>query len=153
MLGALAQLHPEPLSRNQVATLADVSPKSGTFSDYLSALRKSGLMEDSGDGRLMLTAAGIDHAGDAVGAGAPSPDVLAAMWGAKLKAGARRMLSELMAAHPDGITREELGERAEISVSSGTFSDYLSALNRNGLLEKRSGQLYAGEALFLGQGR
>lgn len=149
MLDALAMLHPSPLSRSQVALLADISPKSGTFSDYLSSLKRGGFVVEEPSG-LTLTTPGVEQAPNGVGAGAPSPQALAEMWGRKLKAGARRMLDALLQAHPDGLTREELAERSEISKGSGTFSDYLSSLRRNGLAEERSGVVYAGEALFLG---
>lgn len=152
MLGALAQLYPAPLTRSQVALLADVSPRSGTFSDYLSALRRAGLIDELADKRLHLTQAGQGHTADLLGSGPPSPEALADMWGRKLKAGARRMLAALMA-HREGLTREILAERAEVSARSGTFSDYLSALRRNGLVEERGGLLYPGEALYLGQSR
>lgn len=35
---------------------------------------------------------------------------------------------------------------------SGTFSDYLSALRRNNLVEERAGLLFPGDALYLSQG-
>jgi len=149
MLSSLAMLHPEPLSRVQVATLSDISPKSGTFSDYLSSIKRAGLVVEE-HGKVELTTAGQGEMGGELGAGAPSPAELQAMWGRKLKAGARRMLDALMEVHPDGLSREELADRSEIARSSGTFSDYLSSLKRNALAEEHSGVVYAGEALFLG---
>jgi hypothetical protein len=149
MLSALAQLHPTPLTRGQVATLSDISPTSGTFSDYLSAIRSAGLIVE--DGRtLALSDTGQAMVAGELGSGAPTSDELLEMWGRKLKAGARRMLGALHEAYPDGLTRAELGERSEISTTSGTFSDYLSALRRNGLLDEAGGLVRAGEALFLG---
>ena len=154
MLSALAQLHPPPLTRGQIATLSDISPTSGTFSDYLSAIRSAGYIVESRDGGenvIALSDAGRDLVTGELGAGAPTSDQLLEMWGRKLKAGARRMLDALHDVHPDGLTRSELGERAEISTTSGTFSDYLSMLRRNGLLdESQPGVVRAGAALFLG---
>lgn len=150
MLEALASLHPTALTRVQVATLADISPRSGTFSDYMSALRVGGLIAESGN-TIALTEAGVALAGGAVGRGAPSPAEMIDMWSRKLKAGARRMLAVLHEVYPDGVDRRELGERAEISSISGTFSDYLSILRGNGLIEEDGGLIRAGAALFLGQ--
>lgn len=100
---------------------------------------------------LDLAPAGQHLLADDLGSGAPSSDDLLEMWGRKLKAGARRMLAVLHEAYPSGLTRAELGERAGISHASGTFSDYLSMLRRNGLLDEgEPGQVRAGEALFLG---
>jgi uncharacterized protein len=149
MLTALARLHPVPLTRVQVATLADVSPKSGTFSDYVSAIKRAGLVVE-GHGGLSLTGAGEEQLTDELGAGAPSVEELHAMWARKFKAGARRMLGVLVEAYPDGLTRDELAEAAEIARTSGTFSDYLSALKRNAVAEEREGEVFAGEALFIG---
>lgn len=149
MLAALAQLHPEPLTRVQVGTLADITPKSGTFSDYLSALKRAELIIEE-HGRIALTPGGQEQTVDTLGSGAPTPTELQAMWGAKLKAGARRMLDALMEAHPDGLTRHALAERSEITAGSGTFSDYLSMLRRTTLAHESGGYVYAGDALFLG---
>jgi uncharacterized protein len=149
MLASLAMLHPTPLTRVQVATLSDIAPKSGTFSDYLSTLKRAGLVDEQ-SGKLELTDRGHEEMADQVGVGAPSPEELSAMWGRKLKAGARRMLDALMASHPDGLTRAELAEASEITAGSGTFSDYLSSLRRNALAEEHGGEVFAGEALFLG---
>jgi hypothetical protein len=150
MVEMLGRLHPEPLTRVQLGTLADITPTSGTFSDYLSSLRRAGLVDDASDGRVALTQAGLDAAAAHVGLGSPSPAELKEMWSRKFKAGARRMLDELFAVYPDGLTRDELSDRAEITKSSGTFSDYLSSLRRNKIIVERDGSIYAGDALFLG---
>jgi hypothetical protein len=152
MLSALAQLHPTPLTRSQVATLSDISPAGGTFSDYLSAIRSNGLIAEE-RGTIALTAAGEALVAGELGSGAPTPDELLEMWGRKLKAGARRMLAVLHEVYPDGVTRAELAERSEVSAAGGTFSDYLSSLRRNGLIDEQSGVIRAGEALFLGSAR
>ena len=73
------------------------------------------------------------------------------MWNRKLDAGARRMLRVLVDIYPDGIGRTELGERVEISATSGTFRGYLSRLRVNRLLDESGGLIRGGEALFLGE--
>ena len=150
MLSALSQLHPTPLTRSQIATLADVSPAGGTFSDYLSAIRSNGLILEE-NGTIALTSAGQQLVAGELGSGAPTPQQLLDLWGRKLKAGARRMLAVLHNVYPDGVTRAELAERAEVSAAGGTFSDYLSSLRRNGLIDESGGQIRAGAALFLGE--
>lgn len=153
MLSALAQLHPTPLTRSQIATLSDISPAGGTFSDYLSAIRSNGLIDEA-NGTIALTDVGQALVAGDLGTGAPTPEQLLEMWGRKLKAGARRMLAVLYEVYPDGVSRPELAERAEISAAGGTFSDYLSSLRRNGLLdETQPGVVRAGAALFLGSDR
>jgi DNA-binding transcriptional ArsR family regulator len=148
MLAALAQLHPTPLTRVQVGTLAEVQP-GGTFSSYLSALRAAGLVDLLADGRLVLTDEGQTRVAGEIGSGAPTTAELVATWRRKMKAGAGRMLDVLVVIHPDGLTRAELAERAEVQ-PGGTFSSYLSSLRRNGLLDETGISLRAGDALFLG---
>jgi hypothetical protein len=149
MLSALAWLHPTPLTRGQLATLSDVSPAGGTFSDYLSAIRGNGLIVEE-RGTIGLTEAGLSLMSAELGQRAPTSEELLETWGRKLKAGARRMLQVLHDAYPEGMSRTELSERADVSAAGGTFSDYLSALRRNGLLDESGGLIRAGEALFLG---
>jgi hypothetical protein len=72
-------------------------------------------------------------------------------WRAALKGGTRRMLDELLAHHPRGISRSELAGRVGIE-ATGTFGAYLSTRRRNGLLDERDGQLHAADVLFLAPG-
>ena len=151
MLEAVASLHPMPLTRAQLGTLAKVKSSGGTYGAYLSALRTSGLLEE-GDRGLTCTQAGFDFLGTEPPAPA-TPDELRAMWRDRLKAGARTMLDLLIDAHPDGMERQELGERAAITSTGGTFGAYLSMLRTAGLLDERDGLIYANEVLFIGAAR
>jgi hypothetical protein len=147
MLDVLATFDPQPLSRRQLGTLANVQSSGGTFSDYLSSLRGAGYIRESG------TQVGITNAGRAAATtiGAElTTEFLVATYGRKLKAGARRMLDILVEISPDWISRAELGERASVQSSGGTFSDYLSSLRRNDLIEENGSMVRAGETLFLG---
>jgi predicted transcriptional regulator len=149
MLQALASLDPKPLSRSQVATLAGISPSSGTFTSYLSDLRGNGFINENGNG-LAITETGIEFlAGDWPDAPS-STEALVSLWSSKLKAGARRMLDALVDIHPRGVSRSILGERAGIEPTSGTFTSYLSDLRRNGLIEEDQGQVAAADTLFIG---
>lgn len=150
MLVALARLHPQPLLRSQLGTLADIAWTSGTFRGYLSSLRTAGLIDEPDKQTVALSAAGADLMADQLGSGAPSVDELVEMWNRKLDAGARRMLGVLVEIYPDGITRVGLGERVGIEATSGTFRGYLSRLRINRLLREDSALIFAGEALFLG---
>ena len=148
MLAAVASLHPMPLTRAQVGTLAKVKRTGGTFSTYLGLLKQNGyLLED--DDRLTITQAGFDALGTAPPAPA-TPDELRAMWRDRLKAGARRMLDELIERHPNWMSRADLADAAGIAMSGGTFSTYLGMLRTAGLIDEDSGHVRAGDVLFLG---
>jgi hypothetical protein len=147
MLTALASTLRPTLSRNQVATLAGLKVTGGTFAKYLSILRTGGLVEDRA-GELAITEPGLAAVG---GRSAPaSTEELLSQWKAKLPGASRDMLDVVVAAHPRGITREELGQRLNLETSGGTFAKYLSLLRSNGLVESNGGELMASEALFLG---
>jgi hypothetical protein len=60
------------------------------------------------------------------------------------------MLTALIDAYPSGLTKEELGERAGIVTTGGTFTTYLGELTRNGLAERAGDQYVATEILMHG---
>lgn len=150
MLAVLAAFRGRALSRRQLATLSGLSPQTGTYSAYLSALRTSGLISDGSDG-LEITPAGLDYFG---GGALPNPPTstadLVAVFGRRLKAGARKMLDVVIEAYPEAISRAELAKAAELSAATGTFSAYLSALRGNALIDDVSDGIRASEALFIG---
>jgi hypothetical protein len=139
-----------PISRAELAVLS-VMNESGTFTTYLGNLRGAGMVTDS-EGRLVYaTAKGREAIPDC--GTLPTCAELVQSWGSKgLRAGARRMLEELVNAYPKGLTREELAERTQHALS-GTFTTYLGNIVGSNLAERRAGKLYATEALFMGGGR
>jgi hypothetical protein len=150
MLEALASLHPMPLTRAQVGTLAKVKRTGGTFSTYLGHLRVAGYIAEDGE-RLSITPDGLD----AIGVNVPQPKTgpeLLELWRDRLKAGGRRMLEVLVDAYPQMISRDELAERAGIERTGGTFSTYLGHLRTAGLITEDDGLIRANEVLFLGAG-
>jgi hypothetical protein len=120
-----------PLTRRQWATMAGMSASSGTFSNYLSRLR--------GQGAIVETEAGFSVApGVAVMPGAPaSAAALRETWKTTklLRGGPARMIDALAAAGSDGMDRANLAERVGMVATSGTYTNYLSRLRVNGLVE------------------
>ncbi|HYI67100.1 MAG TPA: hypothetical protein VEW95_09270 [Candidatus Limnocylindrales bacterium] len=151
MLVALAQVHPRPLSRQQLSFLADVKI-GGTFTDYLRSIVEAGYAFETGAKEIALTDAGVDQVRDQVGAGAPGRDELIALYSPRLKAGARRMLEVLLDRHPDTLARAELSELADVRIG-GTFTDYLRSLTSNRLAAEDVGGIGLSDELFLGEGR
>ena len=125
MLIALAQTT-AGCKRVQLAILAGMSARSGTFSTYLGRLRSLGYMTDA-DGRMFATDSGIDALGDFQLL--PTGHALVEHWGNFLgNGGLRRMYDALVEAGATGLTRGELARRADLSSGSGTFSTYLGKL-------------------------
>ena len=135
MLTVLAQ-HPEGCDRTQLALLAGLSPKSGTFSTYLGRLRTSGWAASNGD-RLVATPDGVEALGEYPPL--PAGPALVAYWldWCGRQGGRRRILEVLIDAGPHGLARDDVATAANLSPGSGTFSTYLGKLRSAKLIEGR----------------
>lgn len=141
------------LTKAQLATLADVNRKSGTFSDYVRVLAQHGYIEDGGSS-VHLLKSGADAIGVSIRSAPPTTEEILAWYTPKLRAGARRMLELLVRHYPREMKKETLAAEANVNRNSGTFSDYVRVLDRNGLIEgtsKNSRTLRANPTLFLNQ--
>ncbi len=146
MLQVLASRYPMTFTRSQLALLANLSPKSGTYGTYLSLLRSQGLIEI--DAEIHITDAGINYVGNEKPKPQTQEEILD-MWRNNLTGGARRMFDVLVDEYPRQIDKAELGERTEMSYNSGTFGTYVSLLRRNGLVEVTGTYIKASSSLFL----
>lgn len=148
MLKAAAMFSPKPITKTRMAALARLSYTSGSFSTYLSTLKREGLI--TGDGNnFTITGNGLQHAGD-VEPLPTDPMILIDLWCDVIgnQGGASRMLRILSKRYPNSLTKQELGEWVEMSHTSGSFSTYLSTLKRNGLIKIESGEVKAADELF-----
>jgi hypothetical protein len=137
MLFVLQALGGKPLTRPNLGILSVISPSSGSFSDYLSVLRTREFIVEDHNGCITRTdvPVGDPILDDAISV-MTSRRALIERWSKKLKkAGIRRMFEALVAAYPEEITRADLAERSGMS-RSGSFSDYLSVLRTNRLIEE-----------------
>jgi hypothetical protein len=147
MVESLGRMYPLRLTTSQWGTVARLKTSGGTWSTYLSDIRKAGFVDESADG-WQLTDAGFDYLG-----GQPAPmtaEELQQHYRSILRDGAKRMLDVLMKSYPAWISTEELSERAALTVTGGTWSTYLSDLTRNGLAEKSGHQIRATDILMNG---
>ena len=132
------------LTKKQLAVRAGLSSNSGTFGTYLGRLRSNGWID--GSDSLVLTTEGVK----ALGAYQPLPEGrdLLSYWLNELGgSGAGRMLAVLAEVYPDAMTKHELGERASIAPTSGTFGTYLGKLRTLELIEGSS-ELRASREFF-----
>jgi len=146
MLAAIAQWSPEGMTEGQMRAHAGLK-KSGTFSAYMSDLRK-GYIEERG-GMVYATERGLEYCKHVPSAPSSTDEVLA-VWEPKLRDGARRMLRHLVELDGNPITKEDLGIASQLG-KSGTFSAYLSDLKTARLaVVNRDGTIAANrETLFL----
>ncbi len=139
MVAVLAACYPIQLSRTQLGTLSGFSPTGGTFSNYLSTLKRNGLIEESNK-RLEITSAGWQWLG------AEPTEITTSqwlsMWREVLKTGERKMLEALVNAYPEMLTRLEIGQQTGYESTGGTFSNYLSTLRRNELVVEVRGSVF-----------
>lgn len=135
-LAALAGVFPAGMTEPQWATAAGYKRSGGTWGTYKSRLRGAGLIEAK-DGRWFATEAGARAVGDVEMPPAPGPD-LVRWWAAKLP-GTSRMAEVLIEAGPQGLDRETLAQRLDMSAAGGSFGTYLSRLASPGLIERSGG--------------
>lgn len=147
MLDTVVRNHPVHYSRSQIGGLTGIKPSGGTFGAYFGALKRAGLIIEV-NGLIEPTPAGFEVSGVEPAAPTTTAEVLE-VWRSSLKAGARRMLDEVIAAPGHTITREKLAAATGIEAGGGTFGAYLGTLRRNGLIEVEGDQVTASEALML----
>ena len=143
VLAAIASRRPTPMKAKAVALIAGYSPKSGSFRNTLSTLRTAGLIEGGRDA-LRLTDAGEDfddHAPVLTGR------ALLDHWLGRLHKAERAILERVAEAHPQTLTKDEIAERTEYSVTSGSFRNALSRLRTAELIEGYD-DIQAAETLF-----
>lgn len=147
MITALATMAPLRLTKAQWATVAHMKHTGGTWSTYLSEIRRAGLIDENPAG-FTLTPAGWDYIGHR-----PQPMTAAELqqhYLSILRAGAARMLQAVIDAYPNGLTKTEIADISAVTASGGTFSTYLSDLRRNGLVEQRGDQIIAADIIMYG---
>lgn len=147
MIKALASRN-DALTRQQLATMADVKVSGGSFTTYLSRLKNDQLIVVEGD-KISLTTRGMEYAtslGD-MKIGMSAADVRN-MWLGKMTGGANRMLSFLIEQYPNEVSKEMLAEVSGVALSGGSFTTYLSRLKGNGLIEVDPSGVKASATLF-----
>ncbi len=147
MLAALVKWYPSGMSEGQMRSHAGLR-KSGTFSTYMSDLRRKGFIEHR-EGILFATQPGIDYFGETIPAAPSTTEEVLAVWEPKLRDGARRILRVLIENCDRAIPLDQLAEASGLT-KSGTFSTYLSDLRTARLIVTGEGMARANaETLFL----
>lgn len=150
MLGVLCQWSPAGRTEAQLAAQVQMKRTGGTWSAYKSDLKQGGYIEISSDGLWRATSAGIDFLGGYIPSTPTTTGEVVALWGEKLRKGAREMLDYLVAKRGRTVSREDLGSGIGMEPSGGTFSAYLSDLKQAGLiLVSREGIAANRETLML----
>lgn len=138
---------PDGLTKTRMCAIAGLRPNSGTTSNYFSSLRQKGLISLAG-GLYFITIEGDRQAG--LRAYHPHPKELLQHWQGIIGEGngAGRIFSYLTSIYPNGATRAELAEQTDMSEKSGTFSNYLSTLNKYDMMDKKDNKLNLSPEFF-----
>ncbi len=146
ILNAIAQFDPKEISIYQAGTFAGYSVGSGTWTNYISLLRKNYLINKTGK-MLSLTDQGREKTRDITPLPTDSNSLLN-IWKQKLPAGPAKILQVLFDNYPNAIERTELAERSGYAYGSGTWTNYISILRRNHLIEQEDQSFKATKTLF-----
>jgi len=146
MLRALAARHPTPLTEQQVAVLAGMSRKGGTYRTYRGKLTGAGLVVKDGD-FLRITAEGLRAAGPVERP--KSPAELLAVWRDRFQGKAKDLLEFLAANGSRPIPKADALKQIGLDPAGGTARTYWGQLSGCGLIEKTTGGFRAVESLRL----
>jgi hypothetical protein len=133
-------------NKSNVAVFSDASPTSSSFQNNLGALRSLGLIDYPTGGSVALTDGG--RAVATADASFSTLDELHQAWYAKLSGPQSRILQALIPSHPDAIDKIELAEKAGASATSSSYGNNLGTLRSLGLIDYRSGGVFATDLLF-----
>lgn len=159
LLNVLVSFEPlgmlDGLDRSTLAVFADVSPRSSSYTNNLSALRTASalggeaLIEYLPGGKVRLTDIGRNFA-DGSGFTASSNEDLLDAWCKQLRSGPQsNILRELFGVYPEAISREELASSVNVSPTSSSYTNNLSRLRTLGLIDYGPGKtVYATDLLF-----
>ena len=147
ILQALATRYPMKFTKSQLATLAHLSARGGTYQKYLTHLKAQGDITLD-NGYIQLTEQGKDRAEPYTNQVTATENPIA-MWQRTLSSGARRIFDVLVQTYPNTITRSDIGQQTGLSPRSGTFQKYMRMLRNNGLIELDGQQIKASKTLFL----
>src|SRR3990167_3677380 len=147
LLGVLIGWYPNAIPEGQWRSLAGLR-KTGTYTTYKSALRSSGLIEQTSEGFKATEKAVGEHQGLKEDRPTNTEDVIL-LWSKKLGAGARRMLDVLKNHEGEFITEDQLLEESGLR-KTGTYTTYKSQLRTAHLILTDKGMIAANkETLFL----
>lgn len=148
ILKALCTSYPGGYTKSQTGVLSGFSPRGGTFSNYISILRRAAFIEQK-NGLFFATVDGLLFLGDDVPSAPATHEEAMALWSPpRIPAGAFKMLTAVVDAGDQGLDREAIAIMVEMASSGGTFSNYLSILRRNGLIIETNKVSVASSVLY-----
>ena len=150
ILRAIRAFYPKSCTVNQAGTFAGYSVGSGTWTTYMSILRKNYLINKEGP-NLILTEQGLQLTNDVE----PLPtdtQSLFNIWAENIGAGPAKILKILVDEYPNWVEKMDLSVKSGYAIS-GTWTTYISILRKNHLIEvENNGQRFKASSLLFPEG-
>lgn len=137
LLKILVDRQPMNMTRTQLALFAGIKSTTGTFKNYLSKLRVSGMVIEQ-DGLLRPTEDAVMKYASEESSAPQTFDEMVALWDKVLPSGPRKIFKVICDYHGNPIMREDIAAKLGVSHTTGTFKNYLSILRTNGLIKETS---------------
>jgi predicted transcriptional regulator len=131
ILQAMAQFHPNEVTRSRIAVLCGIKANGTTLATYLSRLKVQGMISPGAGDVYTLTESGVKFIGDVPRM--TSAEVQAS-WLGKFHAGPRGILKAAIDAYPNPVSMKALSEQLGISSEGTTLSTYVSRLRAAGVI-------------------
>lgn len=148
LLRTLAERYPMRLTRAQISTFSGRKPRSSAFKAAIAEIIRDGYVTLN-KGQYEITDHGVNAVGELPDT-PPNPQAVFEMWRSALPTYERDLLDSLVAAYPNGLTRQELSDQTGRSLTSSAFKAAISTLAKNGLAEMRAGEVRASDDLCEG---
>lgn len=146
LLQSCAMVYPNSITRRKMAFLAEVPILASTFRNGISSLKTRGLIIPKGND-FAATEEGVQAAGDFEQMSS-DPDEVIKMWKSRLSPAYQRMLTVVIEAYPNELTKQEFSEASGVPLETSTFRNGLSKLKSLGLIKSASGIVKAADELF-----
>ena len=144
LLRVLYERHPKPLGSKVWAVLSRMKHSGGTFGEYVRRLSAAGYITEHDDG-FLCTAAGGKVAADVPAQ--PKGRDLIERWNESLGA-ERNLWDVILRVYPSKIGRAAIAKEANMTVTGGTFGEYLRRLTAAGLAIEDDSQYRAPDYLY-----
>ncbi len=147
LIQTMGRRHPMQMTRGQLAILSGRSVRSSAYAAAVAEILRSGMVKQNG--KLMsLTDSGLNIVGGIHLGPQHSAEETQETWRRALPGYERGLLDVLLAVYPEGLTREELAERAGKSIKSSAYAAAVANLIKNGLADNTDRRLTASKMLF-----
>lgn len=149
ILDALAKLYPVKVTKAQLGTLSDLTMSGGSAQSYFRRLLTEQVITLDDD-LITITPLGFAALNRMPPVDGTTSEETRRIWLAALPPRPSQMLGELIAVYPDGLSKDALADRMEMTASGGAFGGYLTVLRQNGLIVSEGWQVKASGMLFEG---